>query len=174
VGHGLLWVPRAGPGGGRASRVRTRQGPGKPAAGHDNHVGILESSGPLDIPVGAMLAARGYPTLDLAYYGEPGLPPVRQRPEPGVLRQGPPLAEGPARRRPQASLGDGWSTGSEAALLLGVRYPDLVHGVAVLSFDDVASCNGYGQGSPTWTYGGKPLPCTNQFPNPHPTTTLRR
>jgi dienelactone hydrolase len=141
----------------------------QPAAGHDNHIGILESSGPLDIPVGAMLAARGYPTLDLAYYGEPGLPQAAKDlsleysakalrwlgAQPGV--------------DPKRLWVMGWSTGSEAALLLGVRYPDLVHGVAVLSFDDVASCNGYGQGSPTWTYGGKPLPCTNQFPNPHPT-----
>jgi pimeloyl-ACP methyl ester carboxylesterase len=63
----------------------------------------------------------------------------------------------------------GWSSGSEAALLLGVRYPDLVHGVAAFSFDDVASCNGFGQGSPTWTYGGRPVPCTNQSDNPHPT-----
>ena len=49
----------------------------QPPATNDNHVGILQvtgAGGGFDPQVGAMLAARGYPTLDLAYSGEPGIP----------------------------------------------------------------------------------------------------
>ncbi len=51
----------------------------------------------------------------------------------------------------------GASTGSEAALLLGVHYPNLVHGVAALSSDDAAECT-------IWTFGGQSVPCTGLIP----------
>jgi dienelactone hydrolase len=143
----------------------------QPPPGHDNHIGIVEfggSGGGIDIPIGAMLAARGYPTLDLAYFGEPGLPQAARDlsleyfakalhwlgRQPGV--------------DPRRLWVMGSSMGSEAALLLGVDYPSLVHGVVVLVPGDAADCS-MGAGSPLWTFGGKPVPCTKQFNKTHPT-----
>ena len=142
----------------------------QPPAGRNNHIGVVEWSGALNNPVGAMLAAHGYPTLDLAWYGEPGLPQSGQGlrleyaakalhwigTQPGV--------------NPKRLWAMGYSSGSETALLLGVDYPNLVHGVAALSPDVVAACNAFGAGSPTWTLGGQPVPCTNQSQYP-PTDT---
>ena len=56
----------------------------QPPARLDNHIGVVEftgSFGGIDTSVGALLAMHGYPTLDLAYFGEPGLPPL---PLPGI------------------------------------------------------------------------------------------
>jgi dienelactone hydrolase len=143
----------------------------QPLAGHDNHIGVVEfggDGGGIGIPIGAMLAMHGYPTLDLAYFGEPGLPQTEQGlsleyfakalrwlgHQPGV----------DARRLWVM----GWSRGSEAALLLGVHYPSLVHGVVALAPGDTADCSA-GEGSPLWTFGGQPVPCTKQFNKTHPT-----
>jgi dienelactone hydrolase len=143
----------------------------QPPASQDNHVGIVEfggSGGGIDIPVGAMLAARGYPTLDLAYFAEPGLPQARKdlslKYFAKALRW---LGRQPGVD-PRRLWVMGWSMGSEAALLLGVHYPSLVHGVVGLAPNDVADCS-TGDGSPVWTFGGQPVPCTNQFNNTHPT-----
>jgi dienelactone hydrolase len=108
----------------------------QPPASQDNHVGVVEfggDGGGITVPVGAMLAAPGYPTLDLAYFGEPGLPRSEQGlrleyfaktlrwvgAEPGV--------------NPQRLGVMGWSRGSESAHLLGVHYPNLVHGVVAVA-----------------------------------------
>jgi dienelactone hydrolase len=144
----------------------------QPPASHDNHIGIVEWGGPLEMPVGEMLAMHGYPTLDLASFSEPGLP----QPLPGTevptvsldyfakaLRW---LGAQPGVNSKRLWV-IGWSIGSEAALLLGSHYPNLVHGVAALAPNDVAEC--LAPGVPMWTVGGKPVPCTNQFDNPHPT-----
>jgi dienelactone hydrolase len=143
----------------------------QPPAGHDNHVGIVQFGGDrggTEIPVGAMLAARGYPTLDLAYFGEPGLPQTEQ----GISLEYFAKALRWLGRQPGVDPRRLWvmgrSRGSEAALLLGVDYPSLVHGVAALVPGDTADCSA-GEGSPLWTFGGKPVPCTKQFNNTHPT-----
>ncbi len=143
----------------------------QPPAGHDNHVGVMEfggSGGGMDIPIGAMLAARGYPTLDLAYFGEPSLPKAAKDLSLEYFAK----ALGWLGRQPGVDPHRlwvmGWSMGSEAALLLGVDYPSLVHGVVALAPNDVADCS-MGAGSPLWTFGGKSVPCTNQFNNTHPT-----
>ena len=69
----------------------------------------------------------------------------------------------------------GSSYGSEAALLLGVHYPSLVHAVVALVPSSVVTCGIVGAGRVTlttprclgspWTLGGKPLPHT-QRPEP--------
>jgi dienelactone hydrolase len=141
----------------------------QPPAGQDNHIGVVEftgSSGGINNPVGAMLAMHGYPTLDLAYFGEPGLPQAAKGlsleyfakalrwlgTQPGVN----------ARRLWVI----GWSGGSEAAFLLGVHYPGLVHGVAALAPYQVVICAALtGQ---AWSLAGKLLPCTKQV-MPYPT-----
>ncbi|MGD0985806.1 MAG: acyl-CoA thioester hydrolase/BAAT C-terminal domain-containing protein [Acidimicrobiales bacterium] len=147
----------------------------QPPAGQDNHVGIVEfggSEGGIDTSYGAMLAARGYPTLDLAYFGEPGLPqaPIGQVPEALSLDYFAKALRWLGRQPgvdPRRLWVMGFSMGSEAALLLGVDYPGLVHGVVALSPNDVAAC--LGPGVPLWTFGGKPVPCTNQFNKTYPT-----
>jgi len=64
---------------------------------------------------------------------------------------------------------DGSSRGSEAALLLGVHYPGLVHGVVALVPSDAAICSYPGCAGPAWTFQGKAVPYTKQFDDPHPT-----
>ena len=63
----------------------------------------------------------------------------------------------------------GISRGSEAALLLGVNYPNLVHGVIASVPSDVAICSFPNCTGPAWTLDGKPIPYTSQFDNPQPT-----
>jgi len=143
----------------------------QPPAGQDNHVGIVEFGGlggGIDIPIGAMLAARGYPTLDLAYFEEPDLPysakDLRLEYFAKALRW---VGRQPGVD-PHRLWVMGWSLGTEAALLLGADYPNLVHGVVALAPNDVADCS-ISEGSPVWTFEGKPVPCTNQFNVTHPT-----
>jgi dienelactone hydrolase len=138
----------------------------KPPAGRDNHIGVVAftgSMGGVDPSIGALLAARGYPTLDLAYFDSPdqdlpGLPAFSQTPRisleyfANALRWlGSQPGVDPARLWVM-----GWSLGTEAALLTGVHYPNLVHGMVVFSPNDAATCQ-----DATWTLAGRPLPCTN-------------
>lgn len=147
-----------------------------PPAGHENHVGILEfggSGGGIDTSVGALLAARGYPTLDIAYFDEPGLPQAAENiPLEYFARALRWLGSQPGVN-PKRLWVVGWSLGTQAALLLGVHYPNLVHGVVALMPSDVALCSSVSTGtsgkSSIWKFSGKPVPCTSQFDNPHPT-----
>ena len=96
--------------------------------------------------------------LDLAYFGEPGLP--------ATLKDIP--LEYFARalrwldRQPQVLKGHtyvmGASRGSEAALLLGAHYPTLVHGVIANSPSDVSFESFPRGGSAAWTLHGRPVP----------------
>src|ERR1700750_3006705 len=95
------------------------------------HAGVLEfggSEGGLSgKSIGAALASAGYPTLDLAYFAEPGLPAtLKDIPLEYFAR-----ALRWLNRRPEVLKGQmyvlGGSRGSEAALLLGAHYPTLVH-----------------------------------------------
>lgn len=104
------------------------------------------------------LAAHGYPALALAYFDEPGLPKTLSnipleyfaralrilRTQPGV----------DARH----VLVKGASRGSEAALLLGADFPDLVDGVIAASPSSVANPSYPGGRGAAWTLHGKPVP----------------
>ena len=104
----------------------------------------------------ALLASHGYPSLSLAYFKEPGLPPTLESipleyfakalrwlgSQPGV--------------DPKRVVVLGVSRGAEAALLLGATYPDLVHGVVACTTDSQVLA-GFG-GAPAWTLGGDPIP----------------
>jgi dienelactone hydrolase len=148
----------------------------QPPADQDNHVGILEfyDSPGVNTPLGAFLAARGYPTLDLDYFDQPGL----SNPPQGLTLEYFAKALSWLGAQPGVNSKDLWvmglGVGSEAALLLGADYPDLVHGVAALSPHDVADCSlSYEFGWPRvtsfiWTLGGQPVPCTTQG-GPQPT-----
>ena len=56
----------------------------------------------------------------------------------------------------------GVSRGSEAALLSGVHFPDLVHAVIALVPGNVVLCS-WPPGGPAWMLKGEPLPYVSRF-----------
>jgi dienelactone hydrolase len=128
------------------------------------------SEGGISSPLEAgALAAQGYPTLTIAYFKYPGLPSTLSRiPLEYFARALAWLARQPGVD-PAHVLTLGVSRGSEAALLLGVHYPSLVHGVIALVPSDAAICSYPGCRGPAWMLGGRPLPYTRQFDDPAPT-----
>jgi dienelactone hydrolase len=83
----------------------------------------------------ALLASHGYPALALGYFGVPGLPETR-----GVVV-------------------NGYSRGSEAALLLAESYPDVVRGAILYAPNDTV-WPGFPNGGNAWTIDGAPVPRT--------------
>jgi dienelactone hydrolase len=117
----------------------------------------------------SMLAARGYPTLALAYFREPGLP---KRISGIPLEYFANALTWLGRRREvdvTRMFALGISRGSEAALLLGVHFPKRVYGVIGAVPNNRALCPTGKCSSAPWTIGGQPIPFTNQFDDPHPT-----
>jgi dienelactone hydrolase len=119
---------------------------------------------PLVSSAAAVLAAQGYATLALAYFGVAGLP--------ATLREVPLEYFATALRLlrtqpgvdPGRVLVQGTSRGGEAALLVGSTYPDLVHGVvAGVPSSRVESTPGQ-PNSPAWTLHGKPLTIGAEIP----------
>ena len=118
-------------------------------------------------PEAALYASHGYPTLALAYFGEPGLPrnlvriPLEYFAK--ALRW---LGSRQGVDR-QKLVVEGISRGSEVAQLLGVHYPRLVHAVVAM-VPGVGSACGITRftGSvtpvrclgPAWTFRGRPVP----------------
>jgi dienelactone hydrolase len=145
----------------------------KPPAGSPPRPGVLEfggSEGGLSGQLlGSALASAGYPTLDIAYFGEPGLPSeLKDIPLEYFARALRWLGRQPGVLAGQTYV-SGVSRGSEAALLLGVYYPGLVHGIIAASPNDVALCSYPGCRGAAWTLRGRPLPYTNQPDEPYPT-----
>ncbi|HJS96280.1 MAG TPA: acyl-CoA thioesterase/bile acid-CoA:amino acid N-acyltransferase family protein [Solirubrobacteraceae bacterium] len=139
----------------------------RPRPGNPRRPGVLEfggSEGGLDGQLlGAGLASAGFPTLNIAYFGEPGLPSeLSDIPLEYFARALRWLA-----RQPEVVAGQiyvsGVSRGSEAALLLGVHYPKLVHGVIASSPSDLSFGSYPDRGSAAWTYAGKPVPHSLSF-----------
>lgn len=123
-------------------------------------------------------AAEGLPTLCVGYFHAPGLPdrlvdiPLEYFAK--ALRW---LARQPQVDPARVSVYSG-SYGSEAALLLGVHFPRLVHRIVATVPSSVVTCGIMGAGrvppsgnpclgSP-WTLDGKPLPHTALLDDPHP------
>jgi dienelactone hydrolase len=118
----------------------------------------------------ALLAAHGYPSLALAYFKAPGLPedlhniPLEYftralralRAQPGV--------------DPRHVLVSGGSRGSEAALLLGAHFPQLVNGVIAGVPSSVVNPGWPDTSQPAWTLDGRPLPAVSpsEFGQPNP------
>jgi pimeloyl-ACP methyl ester carboxylesterase len=109
-------------------------------------------------PTASLLASHGYPSLSVAYFGEPGLP------------RG--LAEIPLEYFANALhwLGRqtgvdgkrlivvGGSRGSEAALLTAAHFSGLVAGVVALSPSNVSVGSYPGCKDAAWTLGDRPVP----------------
>lgn len=104
----------------------------------------------------SVLAAHGYPALALAYFAEPGLPKsLTDIPLEYFVTALKLLAAQPAVD-PHRIYTLGASRGSEPALLLAARFPQLVHGVIATSPSSVVN-GGIPRGA-AWTLGGEPLP----------------
>jgi dienelactone hydrolase len=117
----------------------------------------------------ALLASNGYPALGVAYFKEPGLPTTLSRiPLEYFARALRWLARQPGVDPARIAV-LGISRGSEAAQLLGVYYPGLVHAVIASVPSNVALCSYPGCTGPAWTLHGRPLPYTSEFDNPSPT-----
>ncbi|MCO8272164.1 acyl-CoA thioesterase/BAAT N-terminal domain-containing protein [Actinoplanes sp. TRM 88003] len=104
------------------------------------------------------LAAKGIPALGIGYFDVPeGPKALRSVPLEyfaGALRW---LAGQPGVD-PKRLYVIGASRGSEAALLLGVHYPDLVHGVVAASPSAVLYPGLPDENQAAWSFGGRPLP----------------
>ena len=124
-----------------------------------------------------LLAAHGVPALALAYFNAPGRPdefpdlPKTLKDVPleyfrGALEW---LAAQPGVDPDHVRV-DGGSRGSEAALLAGIHFPDLVHGVAAVVPTNAArpallATGSQGRGDPdhsAWTYRGREVPWSAQ------------
>lgn len=121
------------------------------------------------------LAADGFPALALAYFGAPGLPQTLTDIPLEYFQGALAWLDKQPQVDPSRVVVLGISRGSEAALLLGAHYPDLVHGVMALvpssvllgctpTFGSTDHCTGG-----AWSLGGKPLPYTEQYNQPSPT-----
>jgi dienelactone hydrolase len=112
------------------------------------------------------LAAVGYPALAVAYFKYPGLPKALAHiPLEYFARALTWLSRQPGID-PNRLVMLGVSRGSEAALLMGVHYPRLVHAVIGMVPSDVAYCSFPGCLGPAWTFRGRPVPYLNRAENP--------
>jgi dienelactone hydrolase len=122
----------------------------------------------------SLLASHGYPALALAYFAEPGLPsnlqsvPLEYFANALTWLAGQPAVDG----KHMAVLGA--SRGTEAALLLGVHFPQLVSAVIAYSPSSVANpgLSAATAGGPAWTLGGQPVPTVTLGEYGHPSPSV--
>jgi dienelactone hydrolase len=120
----------------------------------------------------ALLAARGYPSLALAYFKVPSLPQTLRSIPLEYFTSALEVLRAQPEVDPAHVLVAGESRGGEAALLLGAQFPELVDGVVAGVPSSVVNA-GFPDGSrPAWTLRGRPLPAVNPAdfgqPNPPP------
>jgi dienelactone hydrolase len=116
----------------------------------------------------ALLASNGYPALGVAYFNMPLLSQtLSDIPLEYFAKALAWLARQPGVD-PGAIAVLGISAGSEAAQLLGVYYPSLVHAVIASVPSDAANCSFSDCSGPAWTLHGKPVPYTSEFDDPYP------
>jgi dienelactone hydrolase len=119
-------------------------------------------------PLLTMLAARGYPTLSLAYFRVPGLPQTLESIPLEYFERALLWLRAQPQVDPDRIVVVGVSFGSQAAQLLGVRYPNLVGAVVASVSSNVATCGLPSCSGPAWTFEGRPVPYTREFNNPYP------
>jgi dienelactone hydrolase len=104
----------------------------------------------------ALLASHGYPALALAYFGEKGLPStLRNVPLDYFARAARLLADQPGVDSTRL-VAAGASRGTEAAMLLGQNYPDLIHGIVVYAPSSLVN-EGFPNRGTAWTNNGRPI-----------------
>lgn len=109
-----------------------------------------------------ILAQEGFTTLSIAYFKREGLPPtLREVPLEYFEQALNALRRSLAPRSGRLAI-LGVSRGSEAALLSGVHFPDLVQAVVGLVPGNVVLCS-WPPGGPAWTLKGRPLPYVSRF-----------
>jgi dienelactone hydrolase len=124
--------------------------------------------------LGNRFAANGIPTLYIGYFHAPGLPDHLVNIPLEYFRRALEWLDRQPSVDPSHVSVYGVSYGTQAALLLGVHYPQLVHGVVALVPSDAVTCGilgAYRKGGclgSAWTLHGKPLAHTSQFDDPHP------
>jgi dienelactone hydrolase len=117
----------------------------------------------------AALAAYGYPSLAVAYFGEPGLPRTLSRIPLEYFERALAWLDRRPEVDPRSTAVLGISRGSEAALLLGLHDPAQVHAVIASVPSDAANCSYPTCGGPAWTLHGRPVPYTHEWDDPLPT-----
>jgi dienelactone hydrolase len=128
-----------------------------PATGGTPHPGVLmfggSEGGVAMTFAAALLASHGYPVLALGYFGVPGLPStLRDIPLEYFVAAAHMLSAQPV-------VVEGYSRGSEAALLLAQYYPGLVRGSILYAPNDAVFGAFPGPGD-AWTNGGVAIPHT--------------
>lgn len=106
----------------------------------------------------ADLAAHGYPTLALAYFGATGLPARLTGIRLEYFRKGLEILRAQPGVDPDHVLVTGASYGGEASLLVAATYPNLVHGVIALVPNSYVSPGARNAGGSAWSLGGRELP----------------
>ncbi len=153
-----------------ATPAGASSGGGQPAGGGNPAVLVIggsEGGDAIDL-LGPYLAMHGYPTLSMAYFKSPGLPPTLSNiPLEYFGRALAYLSRQPGVD-PHRIVVLGASRGGEPAALLGVHYPGYVRGVIALTSANVALC-GLPDCRPAWTWHGAPVPFTRQGNEPNPT-----
>jgi pimeloyl-ACP methyl ester carboxylesterase len=137
----------------------------RPAHGANKHVPVLligGSEGGLSMTrEAALLAAHGYPALDVAYFGAYGLPRNLQRIPLEYFVKAARWLDRRAGVDASRLVVYGVSRGTEAALLLAAHFPKLFAGVIVLSpashVNPAFVSGSLGPHGAAWTVGGRPL-----------------
>lgn len=129
--------------------------------------------GPGDAFLATAFAAAGIPTLTLGYFHATGLPPDLHNVPLEYFERALRWLDRQPEVDPRHVTVLGISRGSEAALLLGVHYPSLVHGVIAAVPSNVVNCGIHVEGvggciGPAWTIDGKAVPYTTDFGSPRP------
>ena len=120
------------------------------------------------VAIARSLAAKGYAALGIAYFDAPGVPDSLTRiPLEYFVTALRWLARQPGVDPTHLNV-YGLSRGSEAALLLGVHFPELVHGVIAGAPSSVVNGNYPRSGQPAWTLRKRPFPYAGTFGDPRP------
>ncbi|MFE3206237.1 acyl-CoA thioesterase/bile acid-CoA:amino acid N-acyltransferase family protein [Embleya sp. NPDC059237] len=132
-----------------------------PAAATPRRPAVLvfggSEGGPGPAADAALFAAHGYPALALGYFHAPGLPDTLANIPLEYFRAAVRILAGQPGVDPDHIVAQGYSRGSEAALLLAQHYPDVVHGAIVYSPSDMANGGFPNFGQPAWTKDGRAL-----------------